>query len=49
MQHFITFKQWNERLFREMTLAYKQGRAEKDPKDFWYQGEIGFFDFYIVR
>ena len=21
------------------------GRADKNPADFWYQGEIGFFDF----
>ena len=28
--------------------AYKTGRAEKDPSDNWYQGEIGFFDFYII-
>lgn len=28
-----------------MTKAYKEGRADKDPADFWYQGEIGFFDF----
>ena len=21
---------------------------EKNPLDFWYQGEIGFFDFYII-
>ena len=28
--------------------AYKEGRAEKDPSEFWYKGEIGFFDFYIL-
>ena len=33
-------------LFREMYKAYREGRAEKDPSDFWYKGEIGFFDFY---
>ena len=21
---------------------------EKDPSEFWYKGEIGFFDFYII-
>jgi hypothetical protein len=29
-------------------MAYLNGRAEKDPSEFWYQGEIGFFDFYII-
>lgn len=31
-----------------MYRAYKQGRAEKNPAEFWYKGEIGFFDFYII-
>jgi len=48
MQHFHIYRKWNERLFHEMYLAYKNGRAEKDPSDFWYQGEVGFFDFYII-
>ena len=29
-------------------MAYHQGRAEKDPSEFWYKGEIGFFDFYVI-
>jgi len=48
MQHWHIYRQWNERLFREMSLAYKEGRADKDPAEFWYKGEIGFFDFYII-
>lgn len=32
----------------EMFRAYKTGRAAKDPCEFWYKGEIGFFDFYII-
>ena len=41
------YRKWNERLFRELYTAYKHGRAEKDPSEFWYQGEIGIFDFYM--
>ena len=48
MQHWHVYRAWNERLFEEMYLAYKQGRAEKDPSEFWYKGELGFFDFYII-
>uniref|UniRef100_A0A7S3L1G7 Phosphodiesterase n=1 Tax=Amphora coffeiformis TaxID=265554 RepID=A0A7S3L1G7_9STRA len=48
MQHWHVFRKWNERLFEEMRSAYKAGRAETDPATFWYQGEIGFFDFYII-
>ena len=29
-------------------IAFKSGRAERDPSEFWYKGEIGFFDFYII-
>jgi len=48
MQHWSIYRKWNERLFCEMYKAYKEGRAEKDPTEFWHQGEIGFFDFYII-
>ena len=30
-----------------MYQAYKDGRTDKDPTEFWYKGEIGFFDFYM--
>jgi hypothetical protein len=48
MQHWNIYRKWNERLFKEMYHAYKEGRAENDPSEFWYKGEIGFFDFYII-
>lgn len=48
MQHWQVYRKWNARLFLEMYRAYREGRAEKDPSDFWYEGEIGFFDFYII-
>jgi hypothetical protein len=28
-----------------MYVAYKAGRAIKDPSEFWYKGELAFFDF----
>jgi hypothetical protein len=42
------YQKWNERLFKEMYEAYLSGRSDKDPSIGWYQGEIGFFDFYII-
>jgi len=48
MQHWHVYRKWNERLFREMYQAYREGRAEKDPSEFWYKGEIGFLDFYVI-
>jgi hypothetical protein len=48
MQHWHIYRKWNERFFHECYKAYLQGRAEKDPSENWYAGEIGFFDFYII-
>ncbi|KAL7574161.1 hypothetical protein ACA910_014840 [Epithemia clementina (nom. ined.)] len=48
MQHFQIYQKWNSRLFQEMYRAYQEGRSDKDPSEFWYQGEIGFFEFYII-
>ena len=48
MQHWHVYRKWNERLFREMYQAYLDGRIDKDPSESWYEGEIGFFDFYII-
>lgn len=48
MQHWNVYLKWNERFFNECYAAYKAGRAEKDPSENWYKGEIGFFDFYVI-
>ena len=48
MQHWHVFRKWNQSLFEEMYEAYRTGRATTNPADFWYQGEIGFFDYYII-
>ena len=41
-------QKWNERLFCELYQAYLAGRMDKDPASFWYPGELGFFDNYII-
>ena len=48
MQHWHVYRRWNERLFQEMYQAYSQGRLPTDPSVAWYEGELGFFDFYII-
>jgi hypothetical protein len=48
MQHWEIYREWNANLFAEMYAAYRMGRADTNPADSWYQGEIGFFDFYII-
>merc|ERR1712157_548921 len=49
MQHWHIYLRWNERFFEENMKAFREGRAgAKNPLEFWYQGELGFFDFYII-
>ena len=48
MQHWHVYRKWNERFFLECYEAYRSGRAERNPADYWYKGELGFFDFYII-
>ena len=48
MQHWHIYRKWNERLFFELYRAYVEGKAEKNPAEFWFKGEIGFFNFYII-
>lgn len=48
MQHWEVYRKWNERLFFEMYLAYQSGRTDKDPSEGWYQGELWFFDNYVI-
>ncbi len=32
----------------EMYHAYKLGRLSSDPSEGWYEGEMGFLDFYVL-
>ncbi|KAG7350433.1 adenylate/guanylate cyclase [Nitzschia inconspicua] len=48
MQHWQLYRFWNSKYFKECYLAYKAGRAEINPADYWYKGELDFFDFYII-
>jgi class 3 adenylate cyclase len=48
IQGWHVYCKWNERLFEEMIVAYNNGRAVKNPAESWYQGELNFFDFYVI-
>jgi hypothetical protein len=43
-----SYRKWNARLFEEMHRAYVRGRSNKDSSEFWYKGDIGFLQFYII-
>ena len=47
MQHWHIYRKWNRRLFEELYAAYKTGRSESNPADFWAKGEIGFLTFTV--
>jgi 3'5'-cyclic nucleotide phosphodiesterase len=48
MQHWQVYRKWNKQLFHEMYSAYQNGRMLINPATFWYEGEISFFDNYII-
>jgi 3'5'-cyclic nucleotide phosphodiesterase len=49
MQHWHTYQKFNARLFEERYIAYLKGVAgENPPWVGWYNGELWFFDNYII-
>ena len=48
MQHWHVYRKYNKRLFKELHLAFKDGRMGANPSTFWYKGELGFFDNYVI-
>jgi hypothetical protein len=48
MQHWHVYRKWNKCLFKEMHKSFKEGRMANNPADFWYRGELGFFDNYVI-
>jgi hypothetical protein len=48
MQHFHSYRRWNERFFQETYGAFEDGRLEDDPSRQWYENEIKFFDQYAI-
>ena len=48
MQHWHIYRKWNELFYFECYDAYAKGRSMVDPTDTWYQGELDFYDYYII-
>jgi hypothetical protein len=48
MQHWHVYQRWNKKLFMEMYAAYKAGRADMNPLEGWFKGELLFFDNYVL-
>lgn len=39
MQHWHIYQRFNKRLFEEIYVAYRSGRCEMNPVEFWYEGK----------
>jgi 3'5'-cyclic nucleotide phosphodiesterase len=48
MQHFVIYRKWNARLLAELYAAFGSGRTANDPTVGWYEGELWFFDHYVI-
>jgi class 3 adenylate cyclase len=48
MQHWHIYQRWNEKLFNEQFGSFQRGISTVDPSMHWYQGELDFFDNYII-
>jgi hypothetical protein len=48
MQHFHSYRGWSERFFIEKMTGFDNGRLVEDPSKTWYEGEIKFFDQYVI-
>jgi hypothetical protein len=48
MQHWHVYRKWNRRLFLEMHAAFRAGKLASNPAEFWYAGELSFFDNYVI-
>jgi 3'5'-cyclic nucleotide phosphodiesterase len=48
MQHFTVYRKWNMSLYTEMLDAFVNERSIKDPTEGWYEGELSFFDNYVI-
>jgi hypothetical protein len=46
--NYSIYLKWNQRFFEECYQQFLDGRVETNPADGWYQGEMGFYDFYII-
>jgi transcription termination factor NusB len=48
MQHWHIYRKWNELFYFECYDAFVKGRSKIVPTDTWYQGELDFYDYYII-
>jgi len=48
MQHWQVYRKWNLRLFEEMYQGFVDGRTSSDPSDFWFEGELQFYNNYTL-
>jgi atrial natriuretic peptide receptor A len=47
LQGWENFAKWNFRLYKELMVCFKNGQCD-DPRSGWYQGQVGFYEHYIL-
>ena len=47
LQGWENFSKWNFRLYKELMACFKNGQCD-DPRSGWYQGQVGFYEHYIL-
>mmetsp|Transcript_7886 Transcript_7886/g.15271 ORF Transcript_7886/g.15271 Transcript_7886/m.15271 type:complete len:1152 (-) Transcript_7886:303-3758(-) len=48
IQHWHIYRKWNDLLYAEAFQAYRAGRSDRNPADYWYDGEISFFNTTVI-
>jgi hypothetical protein len=48
MQHWNVYIKWNRRLFKERYENYRLGHGKSDPAESWFEGEMKFFDTFVI-
>lgn len=48
MQHWHIYQKWSEHLFHEKYNAFAEGKDDDNPLDMWFEGELRFFDDYVI-
>lgn len=48
LQHWDLYLQWNTHLYQETYRAFVEERTERDPAEYWFDGELTIFDYHVI-
>ena len=47
-QPWGVYQKFNSKLYGERTAAFRNGRGNKHPKDYWFEGELAYFNDVVI-